>query len=662
MDVLTPITTKQYTATPIFDKAAANCGGAHTNAATHDKSISYSWAITPELAGVSINSSGLLTIDRTKLAVGNHNINIKATATVGGVTVRSTVGGEQATGIAPLTIGNSYSCTYTMASFNIVNPTTTINADATTSAQYNAQVTYSAENCNQPDHLTGNKHVVVTWEVAPVGTNSLNGIAINPTTGLLTIDKKLMPNVQTVVAVTAKASGATTTPVHVTITKTLNCDKVLSTAAGSFGSITPNSAKVVSERNRVVFPVKDATGTLEFTLGANKPVFTGTCAYEGTPQAASCPNLAKHTVTWSLEGTPPAGIKLDPTSATTGLLTVNRDALVAVQTSIKIIATMNGQSTYGYIVVNKGAYNPNNNNDDDDDHDYEQERKDEQFNKIEDKIEDADRKDTIRENLSDNPNFPARIMRELRGKDVNLELYMGNGFTWKINGKNLNSIPSYQIYIPLDVKRISDSDISKKAKERDIKIIELGHNGSFYGTYNLQMSLSTDYAKKTVYLYKYLENSSKLSYKGAAKADSDGYVTFPFTSASTYVVTDRPLYGETVNTVPSGGGNTGGTTGGSTATVTPTPKPPVSSSTPPASSSSSSSSQTSSESSSLPAEVTSSSSEEPSKPTDIEPEEEEKPEKKKSSIPIIVPILIVVVTITVIAVVLLAKGGGMDVG
>ena len=335
----------------------------------------------------------------------------------------------------------------------------------------------------------------------------------------------------------------------------------------------------------------------------------------------------------------------------TGAFTINNN-LAAGTYKIKLTCTatakggstndMQTSSSYAFDIVKDAPPKPPTTPtepDDDDDESYEQEQREEQWKDINKAIAKANPKDTIYADLRSNPNAPARFWENLRGRNVNVEFYMGSNFTWHINGTNLKALPANQIYIPLDIETISNATISRLAKDKDIKMFKLTYNGNFYGTLELETTVSSSYRGKNVFLYKYNPDSSKLIYKGSAKVADDYTVVFPFTSGSSYVITEKALYGETTSS-GSGSSTPSASVGSSSSSVAPSSSSSISSS-------SSSSSSSSESSSSVSSSSSSQSSEESSKPADVTPTE---PEKPKKSIPIIIPILLVVIVITLVAV------------
>lgn len=625
----------------------------HTNENNHGKAPVITYSLKQAPYKVTINASNQLVIAGD---APSGNIVITANVSLNGATKTIDKTVDKAitfTRSAPdcnfVPNGFAYSIAPTLTG-NVINADSTLSVVLTPTISGTGNST-CAQHPGDPFHGR-----TVTWDVkekngtaAPAWVTASEG-ADKKLTISFPDKSKLKP--ETNIVVTATLSGFT--PAYTQeykITRAANCNKVI-TGMGAVNIVSPSSG---SSYSGGVLSVRSSTATVQITV---TPTTSGTCEYE--TNSMTHPGNTTHSVAWSIapkaRNGSTAGVVID---SNTGLLTVTRSQLATVDTQIVITASGNGNSAVGNLVVRRSSSSDNSSND------SEKDRYDDQWDTYSYKLEDADTKDTVSISLGDNSLMPTHVIEEIVGRNVTAKMTVSGGFTWTVNGRDLKKTPQYQIYIGLGVDKVSNKDASKLAKYNDIEVLELEHSGSFYGTYYLKQSMSSKYRNKYVYLYKYDDDANKLYYRGSAKVNDDGYVTFPFTSASTYVITDRALYGEAAGST-GGTGNTGNTGGsGSTATVVPpasstapapTPTPPPASSSAPSSSSSSSIESSEIEEPSSP----SSSSQEVSQPADVEPEEEEKPEKK--SIPLIVPILLVVVTITIVAVILLAKGGGMNIG
>ena len=463
-----------------------------------------------------------------------------------------------------------------------------------------------------PDH----SHAVA-WSL----TSNPGGVAAiassSDTAGTITLDRsKLSAGQQVTVKVQVTTNGAEAA--H--ITKTIDLIVKRGVCNWVFTGISGKDS----------YNLSSSSGTLSYAV-----THTGTC---GDPAH----NSTYHNPTWKLKSTV-AGVSVN---STTGVVTLNRAQLSSGTTTFTLQATIQGVTKEKIVKVTKSS---GGGSDSGSDSRTEAAENRQAWENLEDDVDDARTGETIRKSMGGNTEMPFYLWEALRGKSVTMELSFSGGYTWTVNGKTVKKLPGGIIYIPLDVKEIRHDKIESLARGNDAAILELRHDGSFYADMKLTYNVGSSYAGKTLYLYKYNESTGKLVYRTSAKANSDGDVTFPFTSASTYLISSKALYGETGTSGGGGtvGGGTGSGTGGGTGSLSPT----LPASSVPASSSSGTSSEpsTSSEEPSSQSEVSSQpeSSESPL-PADTDPE----PGEKKFPL---IPVLLAAIAVVVVAIVLIAK-------
>ncbi len=586
--------------------------------------IPVTWAVTQENgsalaadSGISVapkkddSTVGVLTVDKSKLSP--TPVKVKITASSGGKTFSWTV-----------EVSREKTCSWTIlptkleATPALSGNTITVSNTATITQQF--KVTYNQANEKQcefgdADH-PGKAGHTLKWEI--VETSAAQWASIDQS-GKLTIDGKKLPSDSN--ALTVKVSTKEGAQTYTLTVK--RSSKTCTLKYTDLGKVKTSTGLTGSGR------VNISSSTTTITLDTTKKTTSGSCQFGS---ASHYPQQGNHTIKWEIVGGAPDGVKLDGSK-----LIVTKSKLDSSEVKVTVKASAGSLSVTAELTLVKKSSSSSGSD--------RKNREYEEWQDLSDKIDNADSKDIISVKMGSNTDMPASILEDLKGRNVTLKVSVSGGYTWTVNGKSVGKIPDYQIYIPLAVEEITSSKISKLAKERDIVILDLQHEGSFYADMKLTVPLSSTYANKTVYLYKYNESSGKLVYKSSVKADDNGRATFPFTSASTYVVTSKAL------------SSSDGASSASPASSTSTYVPPASVVTSSSSSSASSQSSSSSESSSLPESSESSESSEPSEPTVAEPDDEDdKPEKK--GIPIIVPILIVVIALVIIAVVILSRGGG----
>ena len=608
----------------------------HTDAANHGLS-SIVWKVTnsddtalESGSGISVaaksgdTTTGVLSLDKTKLPTSPRSI--KITATAGGVSHFWTVTLSRQRTDCTKVVGN---LTQKAGS----SPATKIETtpSSPTPYEYPLDVTLSGD-CfagHGTDTADGHGHPIA-WKVTNSDGSALesgSGISVaaksgDSSVGVLTLTKDKLPTIPRSVKITASADGKSYSWTVAISRQRTDCTKVVTGI---------NQKPGTKPTLNVTTSGSSGTATFEYAVECT---LSGECFAGHTPDT---PAGHHRTIAWyvtSEDGkalSSSSGITIAPKSSdsTVGVLSLDRSKISRTAKVLKITATVDGKSHSWTITVKRtgssGSSGGTNSYDDWDD--------------FEDEIDSAKTGSTISINTGSDTDMPATTLDSIRGINKTLSIRIPGGYTWTVNGKSVKKIPAYQIYIPLGVEEISNSKISKLAKQNDIVILDFDNEGTFYADMKLTSPLGSAYANKTVYLYKYNESTGTLSFKASVKADDSGRATFNFTSASTYVITSKA--------VNSGDG----------ATVT----PPSSSSTwvPPSSSSSSVSSSSSSSSSSSEPESSESESVS-SKPTIAEPDStpESKPEEtSKKKIPILVPILLIVIAVVVLAVVLLSRGG-----
>jgi len=612
-----------YTATADFGLVPDCTLAEHTSGVgkAHDYTVTWSLAGGGDFARV--DSAGNVIISPEKLPLSETKLTLTATLSKAGDVAR----GGVRTATKEIIAARSDVCNY-KGTVQVTAPQDFITFTSEDekkglwekSETLSAAVTTTSQDCGvTPAH----DHKKLLWQVdSPCAVLSAQETDLNGSVKV-TVDYRKVPKMQSEVKVTATIKD---TNISNTFTLRVNrpqmCQVLVEKVTVSGG----NSLSVAA--NRMV----------QHTYTAARTYDKGICDMPGHSEK----NGHGETISWRITKGAVAGITLDEN----GRLTVDGSKLSSGKSyDITITVTADSKSAEYPVKITCTAPLPESDPDDSDDREWED---------LEDKIDDARRGDTVKLSLGDNVDVPFYIFDSLRGRDVTLQIKAGKGYTWTVNGKSVKKIPSYQIYIPLDIESYSNSKMEKLCRDSDVKSFRLRHKGSFYADMKLSVDLGQGRASKTMYLYSYDEDRNKLTYCSSAKADGYGEVSFVLTkSLGTYVITSKALYGE--SPVTSGGGAVGGGSGGittiypPTAPVSPAPVPPASSS---SSESSSSSSESSSEESGVPIPPPSSQpSSVPTQPTDtpVEPE--------KDSFPVLVPVLILCIAGVITATALIVRGG-----
>lgn len=186
---------------------------------------------------------------------------------------------------------------------------------------------------------------------------------------------------------------------------------------------------------------------------------------------------------------------------------------------------------------------------------------------VSDELSAATEGDTFTVEMNGVTVLPGNVISNIKGKNITVELDMGNGVIWTINGKDITAatVEDVDLKVDLNTTNIPVEVINKITGEISTMQISLAHDGNFGYKAILKINLNAANVGYYAQLFHYEENAKVLKYIAQAKIDAAGYVALPFTHASEYaIVIDDAAY-----QIPGSGGN-----GGSSAPVaTPAPTP-----------------------------------------------------------------------------------------
>ena len=135
---------------------------------------------------------------------------------------------------------------------------------------------------------------------------------------------------------------------------------------------------------------------------------------------------------------------------------------------------------------------------------------------------------------------PKDIFDSIKGEDVTLVLDMGNGISWKINGRDITE-PSGDIDFGVTVgtdagKSIPIDVINNVTGERYSMNLSLDYDGEFGFTAILTINMESKNAGLYANLFYYNEQTGELEFVSAGQIDADGKVELEFTHASDYMI------------------------------------------------------------------------------------------------------------------------------
>ena len=170
------------------------------------------------------------------------------------------------------------------------------------------------------------------------------------------------------------------------------------------------------------------------------------------------------------------------------------------------------------------------------------------WNAIVQEVKSANDGDIITVDMNGTTELPKKILETIKGKDVDIVLDMGNGFTWTINGNDVKKTQSVDMSVSKGAK-IPVRVLNKVTGENSYIAISLKHNGSFGFKAVLTVELSKKNKGLFANLYYYNSKTKKTEFISSDKIGSDGKADFGFTHASDYVIVlDKANHGKPIVT------------------------------------------------------------------------------------------------------------------
>ena len=159
---------------------------------------------------------------------------------------------------------------------------------------------------------------------------------------------------------------------------------------------------------------------------------------------------------------------------------------------------------------------------------------------IKPQLEKAESGETVTVAMNGTSVVPKTVIDSINGKDTTLVLDMGNGLSWKINGKDITDAAGdidFGVTIGADAgKSIPVDVINKVSGERYSVNLSLAYDGEFGFTATLTVNMEPKNSGMYANLFYYNEQTGKLEFVSAGQIDSDGNVELAFTHASDYTI------------------------------------------------------------------------------------------------------------------------------
>ena len=159
---------------------------------------------------------------------------------------------------------------------------------------------------------------------------------------------------------------------------------------------------------------------------------------------------------------------------------------------------------------------------------------------IKPQLEKAESGETVTVAMNGTSVVPKTVIDSIKGKDTTFVLDMGNGLSWKINGKDITDAAGdidFGVTIGADAgKSIPVDVINKVSGEKYSMNLSLDYDGKFGFTATLTVNMEPKNSGMYANLFYYNEQTGKLEFVSAGQIDSDGNVELAFTHASDYTI------------------------------------------------------------------------------------------------------------------------------
>ena len=159
---------------------------------------------------------------------------------------------------------------------------------------------------------------------------------------------------------------------------------------------------------------------------------------------------------------------------------------------------------------------------------------------ISSQLDEAKSGETVTVAMNGTTVVPKDIFDSIKGEDVTLVLDMGNGLSWKINGKDITDAAGdidLGVTVGADAgKSIPVDVINNVTGERYSMNLSLAYDGEFGFTAILTINMESKNTGLYANLFYYNEQTGELEFVSAGLIDADGNVELEFTHASDYTI------------------------------------------------------------------------------------------------------------------------------
>ena len=158
---------------------------------------------------------------------------------------------------------------------------------------------------------------------------------------------------------------------------------------------------------------------------------------------------------------------------------------------------------------------------------------------IREEIGSAEDGDTVTIDMNGETEVPAEIFEEIAGKDITVELDMGGGVTWTVDGRDVpedTDLSDLDLGVDMDTSGISADVINTVTGEYGAVQVSLEHDGAFGFALTLTAPLGRENAGYWANLYHYDEGEEALTFETSARIAADGSAALRMTHASQYAI------------------------------------------------------------------------------------------------------------------------------
>ena len=161
------------------------------------------------------------------------------------------------------------------------------------------------------------------------------------------------------------------------------------------------------------------------------------------------------------------------------------------------------------------------------------------WNNIQKEIGGAEAGDAVTIDMNGATEVPREVLEEVAGKSVTVEVDLGGGVSWTINGQDVPEdvrLADLDLGVRMDTSGISADVLNSVSGEYGAVQVSLDHDGEFGFALTFTAPLGRENAGHWANLYHYDEDRDRLVFETSARITSNGTVSLRFSHASQYAI------------------------------------------------------------------------------------------------------------------------------